>query len=182
MSYLGEKDYMPKCNPQTIAFLEKIITSESLVLETGSGNTTIWFARRVKEVIALENRKEWFDQVVRHLLKQKSTLISDNAEVIFDAQYYKKSISDVLGKKRTVLFDIVLLDGPNPCEARLELVKYAHLHVAVGGYLIVDDTDRVQYVDALKYLDNLGWEKIEISRASDAWGSPKAAVIYRKSE
>jgi hypothetical protein len=44
-------------------FLDKILKKDMVVWEYGSGSSTLYFARRVKQVYSLENDKEWFDHL-----------------------------------------------------------------------------------------------------------------------
>lgn len=174
MTYLGKYDYLPAVNFQTIAFMEKIITSESLVFETGTGNSTIWFARRAKRVVALEHRTGWYEQVRRCLEKEGTK----NVKIYLDPEYAQKSFDDILEEKDNIQYDMVLHDGPNPTAERLSLVKLIPSLVKPGGYLIIDDTDRDVLAPGVGYLDSLGWEKTAIS-GKDFFGQEKEAIIYR---
>lgn len=177
--WLGRDNYSPKLNLQTIAMLEKIITRESLILETGSGNSTIWFAKRAKRVVALESDIYWHDAVHNHLEKEALR----NVRIYVDPAYSQKSFKGVLKEEDIIQYDIVLLDGPNPEEPRVPLLlEDAPDFVKPGGYLVVDDTHYKIFEPGITYLDSLGWEKTEIPMGDDRWGSPKEAIIYRKPE
>lgn len=175
MSYLGTHDYLPALNFQVVEFMEKIITSESLIFETGTGNSTIWFARRAKRVVALEHRIGWHEQVRQCLEKEKV----ENVKVYFDPEYAQKSFDDILMKGDNIQYDLVLHDGPNPTIERLPLIKLIPSLVKQGGYLIVDDTDRAVLASGIEYLDSLGWKKLVIS-GKDFFNEEKEAVIYQK--
>lgn len=175
MSYLGKHDYLPAINFQTVDFIEKIITSESLVFETGTGNSTIWFARRAKRVVALEHRIGWYEQVRRCLKKERV----ENVKIYFDPEYAQKSFDDILEKMDNIQYDIVLHDGPNPTIERLPLMKLIPSLVKSGGYLIIDDIDRDVLASGIECLDFLGWEKTVIS-GKDFFGEEKEAIIYRR--
>jgi len=175
MSYLGDHGYLPAINYPTITFMEKILTPESLVFETGTGNSTIWFARRAKRVVGFESRSEWFKEVQRFLKKEGLK----NIKVYFDPGYAQKSFDEVLVEEDNIQYDVVLHDGPNPTAERLSLIKFIPSLVKSGGYLIVDDTDRDILVPAIKYLDSLSWEKTTI-RGNDFFGEEKEAIVYRR--
>lgn len=176
MSYLGEKDYLPRLNTATIEFLEKIINPESLVFETGTGNSTIWFARRAKRVVAFESGRNWYNQVQSFLRKEGL----NNVRIYLDPEYMVKIFSNIFSKEDTIQYDIVLHDGPSHAEDRLIELREIPLYVKPGGYLIVDDTDRKQFITGIMYLDRLGWMKTEIPLGRDPWNSPKAALIYQR--
>jgi hypothetical protein len=176
---LGGDNYSPRLNLQTVAMLEKIITPESLILETGSGNSTIWFALRAARVISLESDISWYNAVQGHLEKEGLR----NTKIYVDPEFSQKSFIGVLEEEDAIQYDIVLLDGPNPEEARVPLLlEDAPGFVKPGGYLVVDDTHYEIFKPGIKYLDSLGWEKTEVPMGEDRWGSPKEAIIYRKPE
>ena len=58
---------LPWLVKDSIKFLESILTRDSIVLETGSGNSTVWFAERVKKVISFEHDKVWYDKTKKIL-------------------------------------------------------------------------------------------------------------------
>lgn len=49
--------------PESIYKEDELLDSEDVVLELGTGGSTLFFARRCKEVIAIETSPEWYDQV-----------------------------------------------------------------------------------------------------------------------
>lgn len=174
---LGGDNYSPRLNLQTITMLEKIITPESLVLETGTGNSTIWFALRAARVVSLESDISWHNAVLNHLEKKGLR----NVRIYVDPEYSQKSFEGVLTEEDIIQYDVVLLDGPNPEEIRVpQLLEDAPDYVKPGGYLIVDDTHYEIFKPGIRYLDSLGWEKTEIPMGEDRWGSLKEAIIYRK--
>lgn len=178
MSYLGSFDYCPKVNKKTVKFLEKVITKESLILETGTGNSTIWFALRAKRVVSFENRRKWHKEVGKHLMKNNI----ENVKVYFDSEYDSKNLDRILNKEDSIQCDIVFHDGPNPLERRLLLAKRIVRYVKLGGYLVIDDTnEKKRYKSAIDYLDRLGWEKI-VLKGKEKWGAMKESTIYRRPE
>lgn len=176
MDWLGEKNYVPKLSAQTVEFLEGVVTSESLVFETGSGNSTVWFAKRAKRVVSLEDHDDWYKKVQKLLDKERL----ENVTMYFDVEYEKKPLRSILKKEDMILYDIVLHDGPHGKERKALLVKEVYHLVKLGGYLVLDDTDREPYKLNIQFLDYLGWEKTEIPFGYDAFGSGKNAVIYRR--
>lgn len=177
MSYLGKHDYLPAVNFQAIEFMKKIITPESLVFETGTGNSTIWFARRAKRVVGLESRAGWYKQVRRCLGEEGM----QNVKVYLDSGYAQKSFNEILEEKDNIQYDVVLHDGPNPTTERLPLMKSIPSLVKSGGYLIIDDAERAVLASGIEYLNSLGWEKTVIL-GKDFFGEEKKAIVYRKPE
>jgi len=178
LNWLGEKNYTPKLNVQTVGFLESIITLESLVFEIGSGNSTIWFAKRAKRVVSLESHSGWYAEVQGLLDKEKL----ENVTMYLDAKYEERPFRSILKEKDMILYDIVLHDGPNGITRRILSVKEVPPFVKLGGYLVVDDTHREEFLSSIQLLDSLGWEKTDVPFGNDAFGSGKSAIIYRRSK
>lgn len=176
MNYLGTFNYCPKVNKETVRFLEKVITQESLILETGTGNSTVWFGLRARRVVSLESKGSWYRKVNDHL---KSNGI-ENAKIYLDRGYDSKDLGEILDEKDLIQYDIVFHDGPTPLERRIGLAEKLICRVKPGGYLVVDDThERKRYKPALDYLDRLDWEKI-VLKGEEEWGGQKESTIYRR--
>jgi len=172
-------DYLPRLNLQTVEFLGKTITPESLVFETGSGNSTVWFARRAKRVVALEDNIDWHKRIQGFL--QEENL--QNVKLYFNPDYSRKRFEDILHDEDIIEYDIVLHDGPYHADLRIAAMKFMHRFVKSGGYLIVDDTHDKRCASGIKkYLDILGWKKSIIPHGPDAFGRRKSAVIYQRPE
>ncbi len=170
-------NYFPRLSFLTIEFLEKIITSDSLVFEIGSGYSTIWFGKRAKKVVALEGSGKWHKRV-QELIKKEGL---QNVKLYFDPKYPKKQFKDILQDEDIIEYDIVLHDGPLAVGSRVEAMKFIHLFVKQGGYLVIDDTHDQECAEGTKkYLDILGWEKLSIPYGRDAYRRKKSAVIYRR--
>lgn len=171
-------NYLPKLNFQTIEFLEKIITVDSLVFETGSGNSTIWFGKQVKKVVSLENKKGHYERVKGFIEKENL----QNVKLYFDPSYFTKQFKDILEKEDLIQYDIVLHDGPFNAALRISAMKFIHTFVKDGGYLVIDDTHSPVVQDAIsKYFDILTWRKTDIPYGLDSFGYGKSATIYRRS-
>jgi len=170
-------DYLPRLNLQTVEFLKEIITSDSLVLETGSGSSTIWFGMQAKKVIALESDKGWHERVRGFVNKEKLR----NIKLYFDPDYPKKQFKEILQSEDIIEYDIVLHDGPFSAGLRILAMSFIHLFVKAGGYLIVDDTHDQRCAKGIKeHFDILDWKKTDIPYGKDAYGSGKSAVIYQR--
>ena len=170
-------DYLPKLSLQTVEFLKKIITPSSLVFETGSGNSTIWFAKQVKKVVSLEDDKGHFD-MVQGFAKQENL---HNINLYLDPDYPKKQFSEILQSEDIIQYDIVLHDGPFNAKFRVPAMKFIHFFVKTGGYLIVDNIhDKWCGAGIKEHLDILGWEKTVIPPGCTAFGQRTATAIYRR--
>ena len=51
----------PFYSPSAIRKIESLLNTNSRVFEWGSGISTIWYAKRVKELVSIEHDKTWFE-------------------------------------------------------------------------------------------------------------------------
>ena len=110
---------------------ETIARPDWRVLEMGSGMSTIWWARRVASVTAIENDPMWFERVV-NVLRARG-LITACVELREADDHYAD-----LSMFADETFDLVVLDG----HARDELVPQAFRVAKRPGYVYLDDADK----------------------------------------
>lgn len=170
---LEDDNGRPCLNLPAISFFEAILKSTTTILETGSGRSTIWFARQVKKIISFENKEEWYHGVTDKLKEEGL----NNAIVHYDPNYPTDSFTKVNGE-----FDIVFLDGSDNSGDRIVCMKVGYRFVKPGGYLVVDDTQRPSYREGMEVLNNLDWPRedfcdcgymSEISKRCSVWKRPK---------
>ena len=170
-------DYLPRLNLQTVEFLKRIITPESLVFETGSGNSTIWFGKQVKRVVSLENDEDWYKEVQQSIEKEGL----QNVKLYFDPSYPTKQFREILQDEDIIEYDIVLHDGPYSVGLRVPTMEFIHSFVKPGGYLVIDDTHKSQCSEGTKkYLNILRWKKLVFPYEGDAFRVKKSAIIYQR--
>ena len=129
------------------------------VFEYGSGASTVWFATRSAHVDSVEHH-EGFAAVMRRVLRERD--LTDKVEFIvveptrsaepetasgrrnerqLDFTEYVSTIDRVGGK-----FDLISIDG----RARAACLAAALPHLADGGMVIFDDSQRPRYRQALE--------------------------------
>lgn len=169
---LGRQDYIPWFNYETIELLKKIVTKDSEIMETGSGNSTIWFAKRVKRMVAYENLYRWYLGVQNEIEKEGL----ENVTHYYDPKYVDKPLRD------EGPFDIIILDGDDYPNARVKAMKrFVPKYLKQGGYLIVDDIHRENYRPGVEYLDTLGLKKTLLSGSGPiAAMKPATTAVYQK--
>jgi len=131
-----------------IAFIERRIRPDMRVFEFGCGSSTLWWAQRVKEVIACEHDSDWYQNVVKK--------VPDNVTVYhipleYNGDYCRKV--SAIDKK----FDIVVVDGRD----RINCVKQSLDALTHDGVIIWDNCDREEYQEGYQFLFNNGFRKIE---------------------
>lgn len=146
-------------------FLDRIITKDMDILETGAGSSTTWLAKRAKSVLSYEHDVRWHERV-RSNLKEAGI---ENCEVIHDPLYPEQGV-----KINFRNFDIVIIDG----RGRIKSMETTCHLLKPGGYLILDDSQRTRYRKGRELLDGFGWERTELNTE----GEKKRALAWRKPE
>jgi len=108
-----------------VEFLEQLDFSQCSVFEYGSGNSTLYWAKHAREVVAVEDHRGWHDRM--------KPLLPANVEYRFrEGDAYPAAIGEN-GDRR---FDIVIIDGTR----RLSCAKAALAHTKPTGMVIVDNS------------------------------------------
>ena len=137
----------PWFHPDSIKFLFLIIKPDWIVFETGSGRSTIWFARNAKKVISYEHSELYYNKV-RRLIDEKGI---KNVDLQLRPNYPKEGIRG-FGRNE---FDLVSIDGPR--DSRVKCVKAVIPCLKSGGYLLFDDSEYRCYKEAINLLKD--WEE-----------------------
>jgi Methyltransferase domain len=151
------------------SWLERYLRKDMSVFEYGSGGSTVFFANRVRRVISVEHDALWHRQVsevlerrgltnCEYLLREPQQAPSNRpteyrwdlytstdrafAGLVFDG--YVKTIDPFPEST----FDLVVVDG----RARASCVHHGLPKVRPGGVLLLDDTDRPEYAEAVNWL------------------------------
>lgn len=143
-----------------IDFIASRLNRSMEIFEYGSGNSTLWYAKKVRYVTSVEHEQNWYDKV-------KSNL-PDNASIYYSHLVYGKEYCH-FAKSLNKKFDLIIVDGRD----RVNCIKNSIECLTSNGVIILDDSERSSYIDAIQYLINNGFKKI------DFWGiSP--GLFYKK--
>jgi len=131
------------------------------ILEVGAGGSTVWLAKRAKSVLSYEHDKHWH-ALVESKLREAGL---KNCELIYDPNYPNVGIGE---KSRE--FDMIIIDG----RGRVLSMRTTYRLVKLGGYLILDDSQRSRYAEGKALLNSPTWKRIElhiegIKKSATAW-------------
>lgn len=162
------KDEQPWITYDVIDFLKSKVNNTSIVFEYGGGGSTLFFVKRVHQVITTEHNEEWF-QILSRAIKdkkytnwvgsfkpgQKGDLIQtpdqanpdhyssdDDHSIGYNYKEYVTSIDTYPNN----YFDFVLIDG----RSRSSCIQHSISKIKKGGFLILDNSDRNYFIENLK--------------------------------
>jgi hypothetical protein len=108
-----------------IDFLADQDYSGASVLEFGAGQSTLWWARRAREVVATESDPDWYARLAR-AVPPNATLLRLPLSL--------EGLQSHLGERT---FDVVVVDG----QERLLAAREAARRVSLRGAVVVDDSE-----------------------------------------
>lgn len=147
----GKGDAIPWYTYPSIYFLEQRVGNDLSVFEYGSGQSTIWFSKRVKKVVSLEHDLDFHE-----FLKPKLRKL-ENVELIYEPLENDKYSNKILDYKGA--FDIVVIDG----RERVKCSKNALNSLKPEGVVIWDNSDREIYQDGYDFLINSGFKRLDFA-------------------
>jgi len=102
-----------------IEYLDSLDFSDFTVFEYGCGNSTLWWDKRAKAVVSVEDNREWFSHVSASI---KSVIFAEGGE-------YVRAIDG--------MYDLIVVDGTNRFACSIEAIN----HLNSGGAILVDNSD-----------------------------------------
>lgn len=150
-----------------IDFISDRISKEHVIFEFGSGNSTFYYAKKASKVISVEHDKLWFDKI--------SAGKPSNSDMIFcelktAGDYCKMPVS--MGQK----FDIIIVDGRD----RVNCCYHSPEALSENGVIVLDDSEREKYSDAIVFLKNKGFKELSFSGISPGLFYRKSTSVFYK--
>ncbi|QIF02940.1 class I SAM-dependent methyltransferase [Roseimicrobium sp. ORNL1] len=108
--------------------LEDILNGSQAVVEFGSGQSSLWFAKRARSVVSIETDPAWAERVESMARERGLNNVNVRVSAEFDPVQFGQLIADA---------DIILIDGP----WRRESAELARARCKPGAYVVIDNTD-----------------------------------------
>lgn len=150
-----------------IDFIKDRITNSHSIFEYGSGNSTKFYADRAKYVKSVEHDKTWFERI-------KGTNPS-NAEILYCALNTNGAYSR-MSVNSDICFDIIIVDGRD----RVNCCKQAVEALTDHGVIVLDDSERESYAEAIGFLKERGFRQLVFSGISPGLFYYKSTSIFYK--
>ena len=155
------KNPLPWVTYSFIDFIENRLKSNMIIFEYGSGNSTLYYGNKVKEVHTVEHDLEWFNKLVNVL---PINIKIAHKQLEYGGDYAKFSLNS------GIKYDIVIVDGRD----RVNCIINSINAVKNNGVIILDDSERIAYSKGIKELYNCGYKSL------DFWGISPGFTSYNK--
>lgn len=146
-----------------ISFIEERLTKHMTMFEFGSGNSTQFYSKKVKNVVAIENDFDWYNKLLVKL--------PENVKLTY------KSIENDKGDEyamavleQNLNYDLIIVDG----RYRVKCITNSIHKLKKGGIIILDDSEREKYQEGVNLLKNNGFKQL------DFWGISPGFIGYNK--
>lgn len=151
----------------SVQFIGPRINREMLVFEYGSGASTLWWAERVRAVIACEYDETWY--------RRMSGIIPGNVKLIHmpDKASYARQI---LGGNACL--DVVGIDG----EERVECARLCVRVLKPDGVIVWDNSDRTRYQEGFDFLASRKFRRLDFSGLGPINVSGWSTSIFYRTE
>lgn len=144
---LGDKACIPWMNYGAIDYLSASVPLNHRVLELGGGRSTSWWVNRCNSVLTIETDGNWARDI-----EQSHQSFNNFEGVIFAEEATREILSGFPGK-----FDVIVIDHN---VKRAEAVSWVTDFLSQDGIIVFDNSDRVEYRNALNKLKDLGFGSI----------------------
>jgi hypothetical protein len=151
-----------------IDFLHERLNKNLRVLEFGSGNSTLFLAERVKEVLSYEHNRDWLAKIS---LKKPDSVKLKNTSAASPDEY-------LFGLSNEEKFEIIIVDGLFRNECLLKSLP----HLSGNGVIILDDSERVEYNPGINFLIENNFKQISFSGIAPGIFFRKCTSFFYKSE
>jgi hypothetical protein len=152
---------LPSIALPAICLMDDYLTKDMNAFEWGSGMSTLFFARRVEQVISVEHDPGWFEKVDSALeywgLEACTFLVAPDEGC--DADYCSQQAGyesvnfrryvEIIKIFKDDWFDLILVDG----RARCTCLQIAQRKLKPGGLLVLDDSARMIYQWAVQKIE-----------------------------
>ncbi len=156
---------IPWCTYSYIQFITQYLTSDKSMFEFGAGNSTLFYAPKIKKIYSVDNDKSWINmlriRVPENVKLSYCTL--DNG--------YSASI-----KLQEELFDIVIVDGRN----RVDCIKNSFDRITPDGIVVLDDSERKYYSEGIEFLKEKGFKRIDFWGIAPGYIHNKCTSVFCK--
>lgn len=147
----NNNEALPWVTYSFIDFIDNRLSNEMRVFEYGSGNSTLFYAKKVESITSVEHEKEWFDKIKK--------LMPINSKLIYQELHYNGEYSATASKQEEK-YDLIIVDGRD----RVNCLKKSINALSERGVIVLDDSEREDYKECYEFMKKNKYKFI------DFWG------------
>ena len=160
---LGEP--IPWINYPMVQFLTERLPNNISCLEYGSGNSTLFWATKVKMIVSVEHDTLWAD----YISKKFSNFSNIQLLQTENNEYYETA-----PLKLNTKFQLIIVDGIR----RLECISVAQQLLREEGCILVDDTHFSKHKEIFTSMKKYGFKELRISGPKPIQNDYSEATLF----
>jgi methyltransferase family protein len=150
-----------------IEFLRTRVRPEMTVFEYGCGNSTLWWAKRVAQVVSVEHDSDWHRRIATRV---PPNVTLRHVPLERPGEYAGALVRE--GRR----FDVVVIDG----RERVECTRHVVDGLSEGGVIVFDNAERPDYAEGYAALEAQGFRRIDfVGMAPIVVDKITTSVFYR---
>lgn len=143
---LGWSPPGPWMAPPAVRWLRRSARADWEVLEIGSGTSTVWWANRVAHVHTFESDQKWASLVVELLQEGGDSGRGRRVQAVTMHAIPLSAFRSEVDSFQDGMFDAVVVDSAESYAGeRIDLALAVAPKIRPGGFLVIDDSDRLEY-------------------------------------
>jgi tRNA A58 N-methylase Trm61 len=139
------------------------------IFEFGAGNSTLYYAKRVASVTAVEHNASWYDKIKSNLPANVNLLYK---ELKYDGDYCRAALVN------SKTYNMVIVDGRD----RVNCLKNSLQALAQNGVVILDDSQREEYEEGKMFLKEKGFRSIDFWGINPANTYSSCTTVFYKTD
>ena len=139
---------IPWCSYPFIAFIQERLSKEMDVFEFGCGNSTHWYASKVRSIKSVEHDLKWIEMLRQQLPTNASVVYK---ELVRNGDYSREVMLDQLK------YHVIIIDGRD----RENCVKNSISCLTADGVIVFDNSQLLEYRNAIDFLKDQGFKRID---------------------
>lgn len=164
----ASNQFIPWCTYSYIEFIKTRLNRDMEVFEYGTGYSSIFYAKRVKNLVTVESNPEWI-KIIQPLLPSNTRLIYKQLD--YDGKYCS-TINETVKQ-----YDIIVVDGRD----RVNCLQKCISNLKEEGLIVLDDSERENYRPGIEFLEENGFRRVDFWGIAPAYFHNKCtSVFYRK--
>lgn len=148
-----------------ISFIDNKLNKHLTVFEYGSGNSTIYYSKKVAAVDSVESDNFWFNKIKSDMPANVNLFYCE----LTDSGDYSKYACHT-----NKLYDIIIVDGGD----RVNCCIQGFDALNSGGVMILDDSEREEYLLAANFLSEKGFKRLDFEGLAPTVNYLKCTTIF----
>ncbi len=196
------KTHTPWLVYDAIEWLKSHLTKDMLVYEYGSGGSTLFLADLCKVLHSVEYDFSWYNKVIKEIeargilncdlsFVEPEEKINENRVLCFvslgmnisysskSKKYENKSFMKYvqsIDRFEDNFFDLIVVDG----RSREACIVHSISKVKLGGYILLDNSERLWYESGVRILEGKGFEKTSFFGHGPNNKDPWETSVFKK--